>query len=51
MLNFFVIIIPVKYANQWAVFQLRVKRELIKGLLELMFAVFCYFYKITNFDA
>ena len=43
MLNFLVIMTTVKYPNQWAVIKLRVKRELIKGLLELMLAIlYCF---------
>ena len=38
MLNFLVIMTAVKYPNQLAVITLCVKRELIKGLLELMLA-------------
>ena len=35
MLNFFVILTAVKHPNHWAVIMC-VKKELIKGLLELM---------------
>ena len=48
MLNFFVIMTAVKYPNQWAVIKLRVKRELIKGLLELRLAILCFFYIIIK---
>ena len=41
MLNFIVIITALKYLNQWEVIKFRVKRELIKGLLELMLTIFC----------
>ena len=41
MFNFLVIITAVKYLNQWEVIKLRVKRELIKGLLELMLTISC----------
>ena len=41
MLNFLVVIAAVKYPDQWVVIKLRVKRELIKGLLELVLANFC----------
>ena len=41
MLNFFVIMIAVKYSNQRAVIKLCVTRELIKGLLELMLSILC----------
>ena len=41
----------VKYPSQWAVIKLGVKRELIKGFLELMFPVFYqFFYIIMKYE-
>ena len=41
MLNFPVTLVAVKHPNQWAVIELCVKKELLKGLLELMLVIFC----------
>ena len=36
MLNFLVILTAAKHPNQWAVIEFCVRKQLIKGLLELM---------------
>ena len=49
MPNFLFIVAAVKHPNQWTLIELCVKQELIKGLLELMLAVFCQlFYMVIK---
>ena len=49
MLNFLIIMTAEKYPNQWAVIKLCIIKELIKGLLQLMLAIFCQlFYMIIK---